>query len=272
MSDLRQQLRASRTPVHGQLFRICQLRDDIDAEYAKRLKDPHDMVALRRMLAEQRERALLVKGTAHLDIPLARPFRKPPLRYPSRFGRVTDPGIFYASRAPITCLAEKAYYQFRFLHDPHIPPPEPLEANYSLILARYATHQGIPLDAPRWQARRAEITSPSDYSLCQRLGRHARELKVAAIEFPSARLLPYLAKNGQSQYHGDQGRGECNIALLAPNALAGTTPQDTFRVTSRESRNQILFILWGWNDAAFPQPFFFDLAPLLVNGTLPIPR
>jgi hypothetical protein len=272
MTDWHQRVQAGRLRASGDLFRITKAQEDTDIAHAKRLKDPGDMVALRRLLDEQREREGLVAGVAHLDIHLARPFRKPPLAYPSRFGRVMEPGIFYASRAPLTCLAEKAYYQFRFLHDQQTPPPKAIGSNYALLLARYSTPHGLPLDALVWQDRRAEITSPSDYAACHAVGQCARQAGVEAIEFPSARLSPYLTQRGTRRFGSEQVRGECNIALLSPTALSCAAPRNTFRVTSRETRDLIRFFLWGMEKGEPVRQVRFRLAPLLVNGHLPIPR
>ncbi len=272
MGDWHPRIQAGRLTASGELYRVTQAQEDTDIAHAKRLKDPGDMGVLRRLLDEQREREGLVAVVDHLDSLLARPFRKPPLAYPSRFGPVSEPGIFYASRAPLTCLAEKAYYQFRFLHDQQIPPPTAMGAHYALLLADYSTPHGLPLDAPAWQDRRAEFTSPSDYATCQAVGQCARQAGVEAIEFPSARLLAYLARRGRRRFGAEQDRGECNIALLSPSALSVAAPRHTFRVTSRETRELIRFFLWGIEQGVPMREVRFRLAPLLVNGQLPIPR
>ncbi|QTF91431.1 RES family NAD+ phosphorylase [Halomonas sp. BM-2019] len=271
MADWHQRVQAGRCGAGGELFRVIREQEETDLAHAQRLKDPGDMVTLRRLMDEQREREALVAGVEALDIRLARPFRKPPLPYPSRFGRVSDPGILYASRAPLTCLAEKAYYQFRFLHDQQTPPPKAISATYALLVAGYSTPHGLPLDAPTWQDRRAEITSPLDYTLCQAVGQCARQAGIKAIEFPSARLLPYLTRRRSRRVDAGQRRGDCNIAVLSPQALSGDSPRDTFRVSSQETQDLIRFFLWGMEPGVSVREVRFRLAPLLVNGQLPIP-
>jgi hypothetical protein len=272
MTAWQQRVQAGRCGAGGDLFRVIQEQQDTDLAHAQRLKDPGDMVTLRRLMDEQCERKALVAGVEALDIRLARPFRKPPLPYPSRFGRVSEPGLIYASRAPLTCLAEKAYYQFRFLHDQQTPPPKAISATYALLVVGYSTPHGLPLDDPAWQDRRAEITSPSDYALCQAVGQCARHAGIEAIEFPSARLLPYLTRGNSRRVDAGQGRGACNIALLSPCALSCVSPRDTFRVSSQETRDLIRFFLWGMEPGVSVQEVRFRLAPLLVNGQLPMPR
>src|SRR6478752_10538487 len=46
---------------------------------------------------------------------LATPFRYPPLRHGSRFGRRFEPGIWYGSESRRTAFAEVAYYRMVFL-------------------------------------------------------------------------------------------------------------------------------------------------------------
>ena len=53
-------------------------------------------------------------NTESLHYLLKTPFRYPPLRWGSRFGRVHEPGIFYAGCEANTTLAESAYYRFVF--------------------------------------------------------------------------------------------------------------------------------------------------------------
>ena len=50
---------------------------------------------------------------------LATPFRYPPLRHGSRFGRRDERGIWYGSESQRTVFAEVAYYRFVFLEGTH---------------------------------------------------------------------------------------------------------------------------------------------------------
>lgn len=45
------------------------------------------------------------------------PFRYPPLKYGSRFGRAFEPSLWYGSLQLKTAFAEVAYYRLRFFHD-----------------------------------------------------------------------------------------------------------------------------------------------------------
>ena len=45
---------------------------------------------------------------------LKTPFRYPPLKWGSRFGRIHEPGIFYGGCSTEATLAEAAYYRFVF--------------------------------------------------------------------------------------------------------------------------------------------------------------
>src|SRR5262249_9923596 len=76
----------------------------------------HAEQALLEELIDRRKPALPKEPEfAKLDYLLFTPFRYPPLRHGSRFGRRDERGIWFGSEARRTVFAEKAYYRFLFL-------------------------------------------------------------------------------------------------------------------------------------------------------------
>ncbi|MCC3263614.1 RES family NAD+ phosphorylase, partial [Paenibacillus polymyxa] len=65
----------------------------------------------------------LPPSTETLHYLLKTPFRYPPLRWGSRFGRRHEPSLFYAALRLETAMAEAAYYRFVLWEGMASPPP-----------------------------------------------------------------------------------------------------------------------------------------------------
>jgi hypothetical protein len=140
---------------------------------------------------------------------LATPFRYPPLRHGSRFGRRFEPSLFYGASRIETLLAEAAYYRFVFWSGMTEPPPSGrLLTQHQVFSARWHTQAGVRLQDPSCAARRDTLRHPRDYGPTQALGSALRAAGVGGFEYPSAR---------------DPEAG-VNIALLLPDALASRSP------------------------------------------------
>lgn len=147
-------------------------------------------------------------GTEDLHYLLAAPFRYPPLKHGSRFGKRTESSLFYGSWETRTVLAEAAFYRFVFWHDMETPPPGKLDTQHTLFGAGYRTERGLQLQQPPFAEHEAVLTHPTDYSQTQALGANLRADDVEVFEFLSAR---------------DPDRG-INVALLSPVAFANPQP------------------------------------------------
>ena len=136
-----------------------------------------------------------------------------PFRYghgtASRFRRASvRPGIFYASEAEATALAETAYWRLRFYaRSPGFAPPSATSEHTSFTV-EVATSRALDLTRDPFAAQSEAWTDPVDYAPCQELAAHARQAGVAVIRTISAR---------------DPARG-CNIAVLLPEAFATAQP------------------------------------------------
>ena len=141
---------------------------------------------------------------------LSTPFRYGSL-YPdgSRFRRAgLTPGVFYASQAPATAVAEMAFQRLLFYADSPATPWPATTGEYTAFSVRYATANSIDLTAAPFDRDARQWLNPSDYSHCQALAEAAREARIEVIRYRSARA---------------EGR---NIALLTCRAFAAREPKE----------------------------------------------
>jgi hypothetical protein len=195
-----------------------------------RLVESQEQVATQRLVANLAEQDLLESlierskpprppATDALDYLLATPFRYPPLRHGSRFGRRHEPALFYAACERTPLLAEAGYYRFVFWAGMAVPPPQPLRTQHTVFGARVRTRRCYRLDAPPFDEHRAVLASAVDYSATQALGTALRSAGAEAIVYPSAR----------------DPQGGLNLALYTPAAFAAPRPAVVSQ--SHSSRN-----------------------------------
>lgn len=195
-------------------------------------------------------------GAARLHYLLATPFRYPPLKWGSRFGRRNEPSLFYGSLDISTLLCEAAYYRFVFWSGMSIPPRRKLDTQHMMLSASYQSDFGMRLQDPPFDHYRRMLAHPSDYAASQELGTRMRTAGIEAFEFVSAR----------------NPDGGINVALFTPAAFSSPAPlaldawlcetmaeKVSFRaVHRREARD-------GWTTHDFPRSLF------QVAGSLPLP-
>jgi hypothetical protein len=187
-------------------------------------------------------------GTAGLHYLLKTPFRYPPLRHGSRFGRRHEPGIFYGSLSRDTALAESAYYRLLFWYGQTVAPAQPYTTQHTLFEAAYASEQGLQLQRPGCAAHRAVLTDPGDYRATQVLGSAMRDAGIEAFEAPSARCP-------------QQG---VNIGLFQPSALACVRPTASEGWLCRTQGDQVVF-----SSRAVARALSFPTQGFAMNGGLP---
>ncbi len=189
-------------------------------------------------------------GCAHLHYLLATPFRYPPLKWGSRFGRRNEPSLFYGSLATATVLCEAAYYRFVFWSGMAQSPIGKLDTQHTLFAAEFRAERAVRLQDPPFDAFRAALTHPADYSASQPLGARLRAAGVQLFEFVSAR----------------EPAGGINVALFTPTALARPAPvaQDAWlcETTARRVRFNAVH---GRAIHDFPIELF------QIEGCLPLP-
>lgn len=182
---------------------------------------------------------------------LKTPFRYPPLRWGSRFGRIHEPGIFYAGCDPKTTLAESAFYRFIFWYSiDNTPIKNSITSAHTLFSVNYATPQGVRLQAAPFDQFQQQLTHPHDYFQTQQLGSAMRAGKVEAFEYQSAR---------------DPNKKIC-VGLFIPAALTQKKPTDMTQWLCELSATEVAFKQLGKKDI-----LRFALENFLVNGKLPLP-
>lgn len=227
----------------------------------QRLVESQEQVATNQLVGSLARQAILEEmleatkpplrhGAQRLHYLLATPFRYPPLKYGSRFGRRTEPSLFYGALETRTLLAEAAYYRFVFWYGMVTPPPGKLDTQHTLFGARYKTGRGLRLQEPPFAGHEATLTHRSRYDATQSLGAQMREAGIEAFEYRSAR---------------DVGRG-INVALFTPKALAGRRPafQEPWlcELTGQHVQFQAVH---------GKEQYDFALSAFQVNGELPWP-
>lgn len=138
-----------------------------------------------------------------LDYLLRTPWRYPPLKWGSRFGRRFEPSLFYGALSHAALFAEAAYYRLVFLEGMERPFSDRVISQFTVFEALYQTDQGMDLTRPPFERHEAALRHKSRYAPCQELGTELRGRGTEAIVYLSARA----------------GGNEQNIALFSPVAL-----------------------------------------------------
>lgn len=182
---------------------------------------------------------------------LKTPFRYPPLKWGSRFGRIHEPGIFYAGCNAKTTLAESAFYRFVFWYSMNATPiKNTITSAHTLFCVNYTSKQGVKLHSAPFNQFQQQLIHPQNYSATQQLGSEMRAAKVEAFEYQSAR---------------DPEQNHC-VGLFVPAALAQKKPADMTQWLCELSASEVAFKQVGQKEI-----IRFPLDHFLVDGRLPMP-
>ena len=199
-----------------------------------RAVESQHQVSTRRLVdsdAEQRVLEDLIEGAkppdrtrGRLHYLLATPFRYPPLPHGSRFGRRTDPGIWYGSESLRTVFAEVAYYRLVFLEGTGADLGA-VETELTVFRAQVRTERGIDLAAPPFSAHEAVLASRVSYAGTQALGEAMRGAGVEAFRYTSAR----------------DAAGGVNVGVLWPGAFGRRQPRsfENWHCTATRQRVEV---------------------------------
>lgn len=182
---------------------------------------------------------------------LSTPFRHPPLRYGSRFGRRSEPGIFYASKEEETCLAEIAYYRFVFLMGTTASLPL-IETQLTAFKVSLRAARGVDLTEGSFDRYASRISSKTDYAATQRLGADMRADGVEVALYLSARATL---------------RGT-NVAVFAPTAFGARQPVETHEWWCTTDGDKVEL---RRRSLVTSQGLTFSRSDFLVRGRLPSP-
>ena len=183
---------------------------------------------------------------------LATPFRYPPLRHGSRFGRRHERGIWYGSETRRAAFAEVAYYRLLFLEGTSAPL-EPVTTQLTAFTVRARSARGIDLTSPPFDAHKRAIASPTRYDASQPLGSAMRDAGIELFRFPSAREP-----------------GGVNVGIFDPSVFGNAKPRgfETWHCTATRRQVELArrdFVSWARETFSFARQAF------LSNGALPAP-
>ena len=125
----------------------------------------------------------------HLHYLLATPFRYGSV-YPagSRFRRAgLTPGVFYASQAVATAIAEMAFHRLLFFAESPATPWPASAGEYTAFAVRFSSAKGLDLTAAPFNRQLTRWSHPTDYAACQDLADSARTAGVQVLRYASAR-------------------------------------------------------------------------------------
>lgn len=233
------------TAIGGRLLRIVESQEQVATT---RLVDGLDKQAVLEELLEATKPPPRA-GSERLHYLLATPFRYPPLRHGSRYGRRHEPSLFYGALSLRTLLAEAAYYRFVFWFGMAESPPTRLATQHAVFEVRYRCAEGLRLQGSPFDAWRAELADPSDYAATQALGSAMRAAGIGAFEYPSAR----------------DPEGGNNVALFTPKALAQRRPDRIEPWLAETTADHVHFSGHG------REVHRYDRSLFEIGGRLPLP-
>jgi hypothetical protein len=159
----------------------------VEAQYTAstmRLTDTLEEQAVLELLLEE-SKPPLPPEVARLPYLLATPFRYRP-HHGSRFRAALDAGVWYGAEELRTALAEKSYWQLRFLLDsPGTPDLKPVP--HTAFRATVRTARALDLTAAPLSRDRESWTARDSYAATQALALAAREAALQLLRYQSVR-------------------------------------------------------------------------------------
>ncbi|WP_448682361.1 RES family NAD+ phosphorylase [Pseudomonas nicosulfuronedens] len=234
-------------PIRGRLVRLVESQGQVAT---LQLVDTLEEQALLEELLET-SKPRMPPPAEPLHYLLKTPFRYPPLRWGSRFGRRHEPSLFYGALKLETAMAESAFYRFVLWEGMATPPPSGrILSEHASFEARFQVQKGVRLHLPPFREHET-LLDPQDYSVTQGLGSAMREAGVEAFEYRSARCP----------------QGGINAALFAPSAFTEKRPRNLMPWLCETTSEYVAF-----KHAQVPDsPRLYRREQYLVDGRLPYP-
>lgn len=251
------------TALQGAVFRVVESQEEIAT--TRLVDNIQEQMRLEELL--EGSKPALPPKTEKLHYLLSTPFRYPPLKYGSRFGRSFEPSLFYGAMSVDTALAETAYYRFVFLSHLETPFPRPLTTLHTLFSVRIRTAKGIRLQEEAWRDLHEVLTDPVSYRESQALGTDMRRAGVEAFQFLSARARQ--AGLYQLPFEVCQGVEGINAALFSPRPFSDKQPRSRQRLIVVSGQETVSMSLTGEDGRKTARDFSKDL--FRINGELPMP-
>jgi hypothetical protein len=235
--------------IGGKAWRVVEGQHLVST---RRLVDSREeQEVLETLIEEHKPRPVDAEGPAGLHYLLSTPFRYPPLRHGSRFGKRTEPSLWYGSTRVRTALAETAYYRLLFLEGT-TADLGPLVLELTAFRAAWRTSRGVDLCRAPFDAHREVLAAPDRYGKTQQLGAAMRDAGVEAFRYPSARDVS----------------GGVNVGLFTPRAFASKLPEDPEGWSAVLNREAVEFVK---RDFVTRRVLRFPRTQFEIDGALPTP-
>ena len=247
-------------PIHGTLYRLVESQEQIAT---RQLLDTLDEQALLEEMLDA-VKPTYPENMAHLHYLLKSPFRYPPLKWGSRFGRTFEPSIFYGGCSVDVTLAESAYYRFIFWHSMQAPPPKPIMRSvHTLFSVDYKTQKGVQLQSAPFHQYHDALRHPSNYSFAQTLGTVMRSQQVELFEYCSARTTQNQEKSQDKKLNIREG---ICVGLFTADSFCTNQPKERQQWFCDMSADGIIF-----KAVESSELIRLPLAQFLLDGVLPMP-
>jgi hypothetical protein len=229
-----------------------------------RIVESQEMTATRKLVDSFEEESILEdmiesnkppvpKKYLHYHPLLYTPFRYPPLKYGSRFGKKSEPSLWYGSLELNTAFAEKAFYLFHFINasDAELGIIAP---QFTAFSAQIKSEKGVKLNAVPFVKYKKIISATDHYHESQALGSAMRAAGVETFTYQSARV---------------QDKG-INIALFTANAFLHKKP-DARSFQSWQCIAGSQLIEFRQFSASERNTMSFSIKQFMDDGVLPFP-
>ncbi len=191
------------------------------------------------------------KDCEHFDYLIYTPFRYPPLKHGSRFGKKIHPSLFYGSINLEAAFAELAYYRFVYYDGMMVVPKKKQKVTqHTSFRIDAQTKKGLALTELPFSQYKNTISDPASYVISQKIGEEMREHGVEVFNYYSARAV-----------------NEVNVGIFTCSAIASQKPSvlKHWSCITRQDRVTIRSLDDRWHNLSFE----FD--QFLVKGKLPSP-
>ena len=247
-------------PIRGTLYRLVESQEQIAT---RQLVDTLEEQALLEEMLDA-VKPPYPENMEHLHYLLKSPFRYPPLKWGSRFGRTFEPSIFYGGCSVDVTLAESAYYRFIFWHSMQAPPPKPIMRSvHTLFSVDYKTQKGVQLQSAPFHQYHDALRHPSNYSFAQTLGTVMRSQQVELFEYCSARTTQNQEKSQDKKLNIREG---ICVGLFTADSFCTNQPKERQQWFCDMSADEIIF-----KAVESSELIRFPLDQFLLDGVLPMP-
>ncbi len=234
-------------PLCAEVFRVAESQQKVATNTLV------DTLQEQRILEEMLDRVKprIPQDCDQFDYLIHTPFRYPPLKHGSRFGKKIHPSIFYGSKNIEAAFAELAYYRFVY-YDGMMASPKKQQkvTQHTSFNVDLQTQKGVVLNDSPFNMYKNKISDPTSYSVPQRIGEGMREKGVEAFSYFSARAVD-----------------EVNIGIFTCKAIKSLVPDalNHWSCITRDKSVTIRSLDYRWSSISF------ELDQYLVDGVLPSP-